>query len=106
MEVEEEDNFLRRRRGGARRKLEVKVSEVSMDSKGFPRMTNKELTSEEASEEGGEEEEEGSEQKVESELPGLDGSPPPCQKKDWREQAMKRPAASTTPMKNQLLLKA
>ena len=87
-------------KGGARRKLEVKVSEVSMDSKGFPRMTKKELTSEEASEEEEEEEEEeGSEQKVESELPGLDGGPPPCQKKDWREQAMKRPAASTTPMK-------
>ena len=87
-------------RGAVKRKLELKVSDVSMDSMGFPSMTGKEMasSSEEDSEEG---QEEGSEeQRMESEkLPGLDDSPPPCLKKDWREQAMKRPATGSSPMK-------
>lgn len=90
-------SFLEEEKGGARRKLEAKVSEVSMDSLGFPRMTGQELASEEDSEkeEEEEDEEEGPEEKKapSENLPGL------CLKRDWREQAMKRPAASATPMK-------
>ena len=54
-------------RGAVKRKLELKVSDVSMDSMGFPSMTGKEMasSSEEDSEEG---QEEGSEeQRMESE---------------------------------------
>ena len=62
--------------GAVKRKLEQKVSDVSMDSMGFALMTRKEMasSSEEDSEEG---QEEGSEeQRMESEkLPGLDDSP-------------------------------
>ena len=89
-------------RGAAKRKLEQKVSEVSMDSMGFPRMTSKEMASEQDSEEEEEEEEEedSGDQRMESEkLTGLEVSPPPCLKKDWREQAMKRRAAGSSPMK-------
>ena len=86
-------------RGAAKRKLEQKVSEVSMDSMGFPRMTSKEMASEEDSEEE-EEEEDSVDQRMESEkLTGLEVSPPPCLKKEWREQAMKTRAAGSSTMK-------
>ena len=83
----------------AKRKLEQKVSEVSMDSMGFPTMTSKEMASEEDSEEE-EEEEDSVDQRMESEkLTGLEVSPPPCLKKEWREQAMKTRAAGSSTMK-------
>eukprot|EP00434_Breviolum_minutum_P046130 symbB.v1.2.041556.t1/scaffold8342.1/size6759/1 len=81
-------------KGGARRKLEVKVSEVSMDSKGFARMTKKELTSEEASEEEEEEEEEeGSEQKVERLLLALQKGYPNSPEKGAENMAAASSAA-------------
>ena len=65
------------------------------------RITSKEIASEEDSKEEGREEEEGSgDEKMENEkLPGLDDSPPSCLRKDWMEQAMKRPAAGSSTMK-------
>ena len=65
--------------------LKNNISEVSMDSQGYPSMTamNPALTETE----GEEDSEEGSSS---CDTEGLDESPPPCLKKDWKALAMKR----------------
>lgn len=75
-----------------KRKLEQHISEVSMDSQGFPNMTALSNASEEFEEEA--EEEEGEVDEAESLGNVTQESPPPCLKADWKAQAMKKPAAS------------
>jgi hypothetical protein len=79
-----------------KRQLKLHNSEVSQDSHGWPKMVAQPVLSEA---------EDSDDEKMESEsqsgsgssckLSGLDESPPPCLKKDWRANAMKRPAAES-----------
>ena len=73
-----------------KRQLKLNHSEVSKDSSGWPNMVANPVDSEEDGEEGGESESEAGSSSL------SDESPPPCLKKDWRSQAMKKPAAAVT----------
>ena len=91
-----------------KRKLLPNVSDVSMDSKGFPAMTAHGKEEEEESEEEEEEEYDETEKEDEdekeavtkkakkSDLDAMESSPPPVVKKDWRAAAgcnIKKPAS-------------
>ena len=79
-----------------KRQLKLHNSEVSQDSHGWPKMVAQPVPSE--AEDSGDEEMESESQSGSGsscKLSGLDESPPPCLKKDWRANAMKRPAAES-----------
>ena len=75
-----------------KRQLKLHNSEVSQDSHGWPKMVAQPVLSE--AEDSDDEEMESESQSGSGsscKLSGLDESPPPCLKKDWRANAMKRP---------------
>ena len=74
-----------------KRQLQAHVSDVSLDSMGFPNMVKYDLGS--PSSKG----HETSEDEPSQDDGSLDCSPPPCAKKEWREQAMKKPASMKRP---------
>ena len=79
-----------------KRQLKLHNSEVSQDSHGWPKMVAQPVLSE--AEDSGDEEMESESQGGSGsscKLSGLDESPPPCLKKDWRANAMKKPAAAS-----------
>eukprot|EP00435_Cladocopium_sp_Y103_P042376 s2929_g11.t1 len=80
-----------KQQGPKKRQLKLNLSEVSKDSSGWPNMVSEPVDSEE---DGQEEQEESESEGVSSYI--SDESPPPCLKKDWRSQAMKKPAAAVT----------
>lgn len=84
------------------RQLKAHVSDVTVDSNGYPKMLEEEVASsgEDLTASSGEESCEG-EDTAKEQPPGhldrsaLEESPPPCLKKTWREEAgIKRPAAA------------
>ena len=84
-----------------KRQLKLHNSEVSQDSYGWPKMVAQPVLSE--AEDSDDEEMESERQRGSGSschLSGLDDSPPPCLKKDWRANAMRKPAAASVMKKH------
>lgn len=84
-----------------KRALKPKVSDVSMDSLGFPKMTAMEVEKGDEDEEDEEDVATGGEESSSKscDQAAMGSSPPPVLKKDWKEHACKKPAAADTLMK-------
>ena len=84
-----------------KRALKPKVSDVSMDSLGFPKMTAMEVEKGDEDEEDEEDVASGGEESSSKscDQAAMGSSPPPVLKKDWKEHACKKPAAADTLMK-------
>ena len=82
-----------------KRVLKDNISEVSMDSQGYPSMTAM------APALSDEEDEDESEEESSCDMKGLDESPPPCLKRDWKAMAMKKLAAASEPEPSESVMK-